>query len=273
MEFMKKLSTFLAILVSLTAGRAFAGEIIEKGIYQGKNLYVQNPFTSNMENFCTEKVFVNDVLVLNAPNSSAFEISLEHLKLKAAVTVKIVYSDDCKNGKPKILNLQAIKTESKFQFASFNIDEDGIHWSTKGEREKGTFFIQHFVNNTWVTVKKVEGKKVVAVSYDIDSEHHSGLNKYRVRYLENGGQSFYSKTIEFESSKSPVEIYPRKVTDKLYFKPSTSTKYVIYDKFGNVILEGKGKEIDCTGLKPHEHYTIEFDNQTKEFLKKDKNSY
>lgn len=265
---MKK--TILFAMVLFTSISLWAGVLTEKGIYQGKNLFVQNPMLSTAEDFCTKKVVVNGVEVITAPRSSAYEIDLSHIKLKSAVIIEIHYSEGCI---PKILNLNAIKALSHFSFTSFNVDEDGIHWSSKGESDAGTFYIQHFINNAWVTIREEKGKGHLNDSYDINSEHHSGLNKYRIRYLELSGQSFYSKTVEFESSKKPVVIYPRKVTDKLYFKPAIITKYVIYDKYGNVVLEGKAKEIDCTSLKPHEHYTIEFDNQTKEFIKKEKNSY
>ncbi len=258
----------MAILLCVTG--VSAGTIKLSGTYQGKNIYVQNPFTGNLKDFCTDEVYVNDKLILKSPKSSAFEIDLSYLNLKDAVTIKIIHKDDCL---PKILNPQVIQTKSKFAFSSFNIDEDGIHWSTKGERSAGTFYVQQFVNNSWSTIKKVSGRGKPSDSYNINSEHHSGKNTYRVRYLEEDGQTFYSKEVDFASSKIPVKFYPKRVTDFIYFEPAEPVKYVIYDRYANVVKKGKAAKIDCTDLKGHEQYTIVFDNQTKDFLKKEVHSH
>src|SRR6478736_813022 len=68
-----------AIVVSNTS--SYAGILTLSGVYQGKNLYVQNPFTGNMKDFCSNDVYVNDVKVMSNIQSSAYEIDLSNLKL------------------------------------------------------------------------------------------------------------------------------------------------------------------------------------------------
>ncbi|MFQ3576935.1 MAG: hypothetical protein SNJ77_10920, partial [Cytophagales bacterium] len=163
-----------------------AGNISLSGVYQGKNLYVQNPFTGNLKDFCVEDVFVNEVKVMSAIKSSVFEIDLSHLKLNDPVEIKITHKDDCA---PKVLNQQVIRVTSSFQFVSFNVDAESLSWVTKGERANGKVFIEQFLNNSWSTAKEMPGKGSSTINnYSISEMHHSGLNKYRIKYLEKDGQ-------------------------------------------------------------------------------------
>ena len=78
------------------------------GIYQGKNLYVQNPFSSNNVGFCVTEVKVNGNITTDETQSSAFEIDLkaQNLKLQEPVTVVIYHKEGCN---PKILNPEVLK--------------------------------------------------------------------------------------------------------------------------------------------------------------------
>src|SRR4051812_13861614 len=95
------------VLVAFTACQAFAGNIVLEGNYQGKNLYVQNPFAGSGVGFCTIKVEVNGQVTTDEINSSAFEIDFTNLQLKIGdkVSVKIEHKDDCK---PKVLNPEVL---------------------------------------------------------------------------------------------------------------------------------------------------------------------
>ncbi|MFN3405527.1 MAG: hypothetical protein ACK40G_15610 [Cytophagaceae bacterium] len=240
-----------------------AGVLTLSGVYQGKNLYVQNPFTGNMKDFCTNDVFINEVKVMSNIQSSAYEIDLSHLKLNDPVTIKISHKDDCK---PKILNPQVIRMSSSFQFSSFNIDKENIIWATKGEKPRGKFFVEHFINNSWVTVKEITGKEsVILNNYDIKSSHHSGLNKYRIKYLENDGQVFYSQVLEFNSDLPEVTWYPKRVTDKIYL--SREADYELLDAYGNVVRKGNDKEINMADLGSGVYY-LNVDNKTNKLFKK-----
>ncbi|MBO9700830.1 MAG: hypothetical protein J7604_11520 [Sporocytophaga sp.] len=261
MKFMKTKFLLLSLILFVTGAKA--GILTVSGVYQGKNLYVQNPFTGNMKDFCTNDVFVNDVKVMSNIQSSAYEIDLSNLKLNDPVTVKITHKDDCK---PKVLNPQVIRASSSFQFSSFNIDPENIMWATKGEKPRGKFFVEHFINNSWVTVKEISGKESGMLNnYDIKSAHHSKLNKYRIKYLENDGQVFYSQVLEFNSDLAPITWYPKRVTDKIYL--SREADFEVLDAYGNVVRKGAGKEINMADLSSGVYY-LNVDNTTNKVLKK-----
>jgi len=254
---------FLLLSLILFVTGAKAGILTVSGVYQGKNLYVQNPFTGNMKDFCTNDVFVNDVKVMTNIQSSAYEIDLSNLKLNDPVTVKITHKDDCK---PKILNPQVIRASSNFQFSSFNIDPESITWATKGEKPRGKFFVEHFINNSWVTVKEVSGKESGMLNnYEIKAAHHSKLNKYRIKYLESDGQVFYSQVIEFNSDLPAISWYPKRITDKIYL--SREADFEVLDAYGNVVRKGVGKEINMADLSAGVYY-LNVDNTTNKVLKK-----
>lgn len=260
---MMKIRFLLVGLILLNVFSAKAGILTLTGVYQGKNLYIQNPFTGNQKDFCANEVFVNDVKVLTNIQSSAFEIDLSHLKVQEPVTIKITHKDDCK---PKILNPQVIKATSSFQFSSFNVDKDHLIWSTKGEKAGGKMFVEHFQYNSWVVIKELPAKGGVIINnYDIKASHNSDLNKYRIKFVESDGQVFYSQIVEFKSDLEKVTFYPTRVSDKITL--SREADYEILDAVGTVVKKGRGKEVDLTG-KTSGVYYLNVDNQTNKIFKK-----
>ena len=72
---MKQIFLFILLSVILsTKGFSQGGVIILEGNYQGKNLYIQNPFGSGGVGFCVTEVLVNGNITTDEINSSAFEI-------------------------------------------------------------------------------------------------------------------------------------------------------------------------------------------------------
>ena len=256
---------FLSVtaLLLLAIFQVQAGIITLSGVYQGKNLYVQNPFTGNMKDFCTNEVYVNDKLVMSHIQSSAYEIDLAFLKQNEAVTIKITHKDDCT---PKILNPQVIRPSSTFTFSSFTVDKNIITFVSKGERPKGKIFVEHFVNNSWVITKELAGKgSSIMNNYSVEPRHHSGLNKYRIKYLESDGQVFYSPVVEFVSDLAKVEFYPQRVTDVLTL--SRDADFELLDAYGNVVRKGYAKSVDMNGLQTGVYY-LNVDNTTNKIFKK-----
>lgn len=259
---MKRYLCLIAFFVGFITMNANAAVLILAGIYQGKNVYIQNPPVSESE-FCAEEVYVNDVLVMSKITASAFEVDLSHLKMDEPVTVKIVHKEGCK---PKVLNPQVLRVNSAFQFNSFIVDERKLTWSTKGEKAGGKMFIEQFLNNNWVVVKEITGHGSITLNnYQIEEMHHSGVNKYRVKFLEHDGPSYYSKVVEYQSSKKPVDFTPKRVTTLVYL--SRAVPWEVIDSYGNVIKKGTGKEIDMHSLKEGVYY-LNFDNRTEKVLKK-----
>jgi capsular polysaccharide biosynthesis protein len=80
---MKK--NFLVLIIAalvLTINGFGQSMILLEGTYQGKNVYVQNPFASNGVGFCVYEVRVNDQITTDEIGSSAFEVDLRNFQLK-----------------------------------------------------------------------------------------------------------------------------------------------------------------------------------------------
>src|SRR6218665_2295181 len=116
--------TLIFFLILTCNGFSQGGIVILEGNYQGKNLYVQNPFGSGGVGFCVTEVLVNDNITTDETNSSAFEIDFKSHKLAIGdkVEVKIKHKEDCK---PKVLNPEVLKPKSTFEVVNMTMDKDG----------------------------------------------------------------------------------------------------------------------------------------------------
>ena len=263
---MKHLSAILFCLVTATS---MAGNIVLEGNYQGKNLYVRNPFAGSGVGFCTFEVTVNGSVTTDEWNSSAFEIdlSVHNLDVGDRVVVVIKHKDDCGVG-PKVLNPEVLNPRSTFEVQSISIADDGLlKWSTTGETGVLTFIIEQYRWNKWVYVGEVEGKGIskAANNYSFKVTPHSGENKFRVKQVDYTGVPNYSKPVTYASNQSPIEFNPKKVEDHIDF--TTETMFEVYDIHGNIVKKGYSNKIDATNLSKGLYY-LNFDNQTSEFLKK-----
>ena len=263
---MKK--TILLILAGTASSLAsIAGNIILEGNYQGKNLYVQNPFAGSGVGFCVQKVEVNGQVTTDEINSSAFEIDFNNYQFKIGdkISVKITHKDDCK---PKVLNPEVLKPKSTFEVITMKLDGDGtLKWNTKNETGKLPFVIEQYRWNKWVKVGEIEGKGIGDNNdyiYKITTLH-SGENQIRIKQVDYTSQPRYSKPVRFVSTIAEVTYVPIKVTKDITF--SAETLYEIYDQYGNVVKKGFGKSVDCGNLAKGVYY-LNYDNKTAEFIKK-----
>lgn len=238
------------------------GEYVLSGVYNGKNLYVQNPLSSNMKDYCTREVWVNDRQVFASPRSSAFTINLTHLSRQEPVTVRIVYQQGCA---PKVINPQVIRTRNNFRYLTIHVDSNKIEWLTAGELESGKFFIEKWQNERWQPVGSQEARGEENSRYQAAVEHFSGENKYRLKYLQNDGETFYSSVQAYEAPVDPITFAPTRVSDRIYL--SRETDYVVTDASGNQLLQGHGKEIQLAHLASGLYY-LKFDNRKEKFYKK-----
>jgi hypothetical protein len=84
------------------------GEILINGYYNGKNIFVQNPFDSTRKRFCIQNYpKINGHITTRIIKSSAFEIDLVPFKFKTGDKVNIVieHSIGCH---PKVLNAEVL---------------------------------------------------------------------------------------------------------------------------------------------------------------------
>jgi hypothetical protein len=83
--------------------------IILKGVYNGKNISIQNPFRPGTSRFCIQSFpAINDTVTTRIVKSSVIEIDLASHKLKKGDKVEIVIMHGC-DCKPNILNAQVLE--------------------------------------------------------------------------------------------------------------------------------------------------------------------
>ncbi|MCI5057340.1 MAG: T9SS type A sorting domain-containing protein [Flavobacteriales bacterium] len=256
----------IGLTLILGFSTSFAGTIILEGNYQGKNIYVQNPFSGTGVGFCTFEVKVNGNVTTDEINSSAFEIDLANFQLSLGekVVVVIKHRDDCK---PKVLNPEVLKPRSTFNTTEISISGDGIlKWKTKDESGKLPYVIEQFRWNKWIKVGETEGAGGAGPNdYSFQITPHSGENLFRVKQVDYTGKPRYSKSVRFASSSSEVAFSPVKVNKELEF--TAETMFEIYDSYGNIVKKGYANKVDCTNLKRGIYY-LNYDNNTEKFVKK-----
>ena len=271
---MKRLLLFAFVCFLLGTSYTNAGIIVLEGNYQGKNLYIQNPFGSSGVGFCVMEVLVNDQVSEDETNSSAFEIDFKNFKLKLGdkIEVKIKHKDDCK---PKVLNPEVLKPRSTFEIITMKIDKEGLlKWNTKAETGKLPYIIEQYVYTTWKKVGEVEGIGASESNeYSFKIAPHSGKNQFRVKQVDYTNQSHVSKPVEFMSTTPALDFLPKKVNNVIEFvqlannKVSEETMFEIYDQYGNIVKKGFAKQVDVSNLQKGVYYII-YDGKSGEFVKK-----
>jgi hypothetical protein len=262
----KKILSFVFIVLSGVCLGQGNSPLILDGNYQGKNIYIQNPFTSSGAGFCVVEVKINDRVTTDETNSSAFEIdfSAAQIKMGEKVEVKVFHKSDCK---PKVLNPEVLKPKSTYEIASISVDKDGVlKWSTKGESGKLTFTVEQFRWNKWVNVGEVEGIGTAGPNdYSFKIAPHSGENQFRVKQIDYTGKPRPSQAAKYRSMSPEVTFSPMKVSKEIIF--SEDTMYEIYDSYGNIVKKGFAKTIDVSNLTKNIYY-LNFDNKMEQFMKK-----
>ncbi|UII30531.1 T9SS type A sorting domain-containing protein [Fulvivirga ulvae] len=249
----------------LICGPLYGGEIVLSGTYQGKSVFVQNPFNHSRNTFCTREVFVNDRKLFDAPQISAFKIDLTHLQLNDLVVIRITFDDGCM---PRVVNPQVIQTPKRFQFVSSQSDNQSISWVTAGEVPGGQFVIERYEHSRkrWEVFRSLLSKgRLDNNQYAILADHYTGENRYRIRYEDPEGAVIYSLELDYTSTETPVTFYPLVATTKLTF--SDSTRYSITDYYGKLVKEGEGMQVDISDLSPGEYY-LNIQNRKEKFVKK-----
>lgn len=266
-EINPQMRLLVMLLFVLNAGLTFAGNIVLEGNYQGKNLYVRNPFAGSGVGFCTYEVTVNGSVTTDEWNSSAFEIdlTLHNLDLGDQIVVVIKHKDDCT---PKVLNPEVLNPKSTFETQSIAVSNDGIlKWSTTNEAGVLTYIIEQYRWNKWVYVGEVEGagRTGTVNNYAFKITPHSGENKFRVKQVDYTAVPRYSPTATYQSTTAAVDFNPKKVEDKIDF--TSETMFEVFDIHGNIVKKGYASSVDASNLKKGLYY-LNYDNSTSEFMKK-----
>ena len=241
-----------------------------EGIYQGKNLYVQNPENEDGFGFCVSKVTVNGDVMPGGTGTSAFEIdfSLFNIAIGEPLFIVIEHSESCK---PKILNPEVLLPRSTFVVTSISATAEGkLNFSTTGEKGKMPFMIEQYRWDKWVQIGEIQGKGTSGInSYEILIAPHSGENTLRVVQIDHTDEKRASKEVKFKSTIPAVQKSPVIVKTSIQFTSggkAVQTKYEIFDAYGNVVKKGTGTSVDCENLLKGAYY-INFDNKTEKFFR------
>ncbi len=253
-------------LCLLFSTSSFAGEIVLKGIYQGKNLFIMNPFSPN-GGFCVTEVKINDHKINDDINSSAFEIDLSthQLKLGDNLVVVIKHKEGCI---PRVLNENVIKPSSTFEVKSlkFDIKTSTINMVTTKESGSLPYIVEQYRWNKWVKIGTIDGLgEYESNTYSVPVTMHSGVNKFRFRQRDFSNEDRLSREVVIRSPVRPVSYEPKKPTTSITF--SAETDYEIFNSVGARVLHGKGTTIDISGL-PKGDYFLNYDAFTERLKKR-----
>lgn len=247
---------------------AFAGTLVVEGHYQGKNLFVQNPFSEAGVGFCVYEVTVNDLVATDEINSSAFEVDLGNynLKLGAPVSVKIKHKDGCG---PTVLNPEVLRPKSTFDIVKQEIASDGTYkWVATNETGELAYIVEQKRWNKWVKCGEVMGAGTPGEhSYEFKVTPHSGENTFRVKQVDSSKRPRYSEAVKYtDASVAPVTFTPAKPSKEIVF--SKATLYEIYDQYGNIVKRGYADRVDVSTMKKDMYY-LNYDVRMGEtFIKK-----
>lgn len=254
------------LLLSALCLTGFADDIVLKGIYQGKNIYVMNPFAADGNGFCITGITVNGMATSDDINSSAFEIDLavHNLQKGDEVSIVIKHKSGCE---PKVINPEVLNPQSTFTLTSIKIDKnDKLAFTTSNENGPLPFIVEQFRWNKWIKVATVDGVgKPGAHTYTVDVNLHSGYNRFRVKQIDYTRKPRYSKELKHRTMLAEVTYsYVKPFTE---IKFSAETMYEIYNDKGAIVDKGVGIKADVSKL-PMGDYFLNYDTKTEVFKKK-----
>jgi len=258
----KLVIAFLFFTASIASGQA--EDLVLKGVFQGKNLIISNPFASTGVGFCIYEVTINGEISTDEINSSSFEIDLTLYDLQEGdkVTIVIKHKSGCN---PKVLNQNVLKPKSSFTVTDIELDTktEILKWKTVNENGKLPFYVEQFKWNKWVRVTSVEGKGTKELhSYSAKVKLNSNKNRFRVKQIDYSRKPRYSKEVIVRSLK-PEVTFEKKGSEILF---SAATNYELYDSYGKIKTKGYGTKINISRFKKGEYF-LNYDTKTTTFKK------
>jgi hypothetical protein len=261
---------YLLLIFLASSFQVFSAALSIEGSYQGKNLYIQNPLSSDGVGYCATKVTVNGDILPATIGQETIEVdfSLFGSVINDPVFIVVEHNEGCL---PIFINPEVLLPKSTFETTSiFSTSEGELTWKTTNENGKLNFWIEQFQWNKWVVVGEVQGKGSAGTNtYQFQLRPHSGVNTVRVAQRDHSGTKRVSDPYKFTSNVSKVIKAPSKVKDKIYFTSggkSVETRYEIFDAYGNILKKGVGSFVNCSKLINGAYY-INFDNTSEKFIK------
>ena len=262
---MKKIPGFILLLALLSVAQSsFSEALVINGIYQGKDLYVKNPFSDDGAGFCVFEVIVNGETTKDEINSSAFAIDFNILGINSGEDLEVIirHKSGCS---PLVLNPEAIKPHSTFKVADIDVSKNILSWTTTNESGPLPYIVEQFRWNKWVKAGEVQGNGKGG-DYQFKLEPYSGENKVRIKQVDYTDQPRYSDAVEYNPNISKVDFSPKqKVESEIKF--TQPTRYEIFDIYGNLVETGYGSSVDVSNLKRKEEYYLNYDSSFGETFK------
>lgn len=260
---MKTLLLFTLLLLSQTF--SWSQVVVLNGVYQGNDLYVQNPFSADGVGFCVFEVLVNGDVTSDEINSSAFavDLSIFDFEIGDPVEVTLRTKESCDL---KIINPDAISPRSTFAMESIALTSDGsLTWTAKDESGPLPYFVEQFKWNKWVKVGEVMGEgKPASSSYTFKANLHHGENMLRVRQKDSDGD--HVSDIALAMSDSPeVSLLSTKVSTAIEF--SHETQYEVFSEYGELVATGFGTQVDLKTMDKGVYY-VNFGSQFGQVVQK-----
>ena len=244
-----------------------AGVIVIEGNYQNKNIFIQNAFANSGVGFCTYEVSINGQVSTDEINSSAFEVDLSQYELEYGESVTVVIkhkNDDCF---PKVINPEVLKPVPTFETTTIDISNTGmLQWTAVNEVSKLPYEIEQFKWNKWIKVGEVEGRGVPSTNeYYFQTTPVSGLNKFRVKQKGYIDKTRYTSSVSYTSLQPDITYVYVKKNQRIDF--SEKTAYEIFDRYGNLLKTGFGKQIPLKNLSKDTYY-MNYGNSTTSFKRR-----
>lgn len=259
------LSRLILILCLFSFGGAYAQSLVLNGIYQGKDLYIKNPFSDKGVGFCVFEVYVNGDLTRDEINSSAFAIDFNILGIEKGTPVEIIVKHK-KGCTPLVLNPESIKPHSTFEIGEIAVKNNVISWSATKESGSLPYIIEQFKWNKWVKAGEVAGAGTSGEhKYRFELTPYSGENKVRVKQVDFSDKPRYSEAVTYDPRISKVSFEPKKVDAVVNL--TSNTNYEIFNMYGNLVKTGYGRSIDVSNLDKGEYY-LNYDSSFGETFRK-----
>ena len=258
------LITIALTILSIVPAWAQYDSLVIKGTYQGKPLYVQNPFVREAGGFCIQQVLLNRFTLLNAPRASAVRIAPADAGLRVGDKVEIIILHH-RGYMPKVLNPEVIIFAQPFSFVYTTAGEESLRWAAKGAASGGSFSIQRAEPDGWHELaSKYAVPGIEEQAYEQSISHQPGENEYRILYTDNEGQEKESNPFLYTKNLPPVTFSPTRVSDQITL--SRKAFFEILDEQGNQILKGEMDQIPLRRLRPGTYFIV-LDGERNVFYK------
>jgi hypothetical protein len=145
-----------------------------------------------------------------------------------------------------------------------SLTDTSLAWQVQAGPSDGQYFVEAYRNNFWKveqSITKIKGTP--GQHYTVPVYHWPGLNKYRVKFLDNfTGKAYYSAEMVHYSDKSPAShFFGAGVIE--FTEPLA---YEVRDQQHRLVAKGRGEVADCNQLADGQ-YLLLYHSRTVRFDK------